>query len=276
MTSRFCFYQEDIALACPTHLGQFGVDVVIHFAAQSHVDNSIGKPKDCILNNILATQNMLDFARANNCKFINFSTDEVFGSLRADDPSFTVNSQYRPNSPYSASKAACDHIVRSYIHTYGLNAMTINSSNNFGPYQHQEKFIPKTIWSLMRKQPIAIYGDGTNIRDWMHVDDTCSFLCSVLNSKFVGGQHLIGANDQWSNADLVNALIDEYERLTGYRGLRSLISFVKDRPGHDFRYHVDNSAAAAQFYWSPKHSIKSSLYSTVKWYLDHPEWFNVG
>jgi len=265
----------DLAEGVPSRLiDTDGIHVIVHFAAQSHVDVSIRNPISTVMNNVAATQNVLELARHFDARLIHISTDEVFGSLDDEhDPLFTVESQYRPNSPYSASKAACDHLVRSYRQTYGLNATTINCTNNFGPHQAANKFIPKTIQSLMLKNPIHIYGDGSNIRDWIHVDDFCSFIWTVMNSSHYDESIVVGAKDCLTNNQIVEQIIDHYETLSGYRGLRRLMNHVADRPGHDFRYSVDNYSACSRWNWKPQKSVDKDLRSTVKWYLDNDEWF---
>jgi len=272
--SNYRFIRHDLADGVSHEIATLtGITDVIHFAAQSHVDTSIQFPRDTFVNNVLATQSVLGYARVNDLRFLHISTDEVFGSLEADAPAFTVDSQYQPNSPYAASKAACDHLVRSYRQTYGLRATTLNCSNNFGPGQDQEKLIPKTIWSLMRKNPIEVYGTGENVRDWIHVSDFCSLIWTILSSKAQEPSFVVGANDPWSNNQLVEFIVQEYEALSGYRGLRRLIHHIYDRPGHDFRYHVDNRDTCRRFNWKPNKTMIVDLRATVRWYLDNATWF---
>ncbi|MCL4147328.1 UNVERIFIED_CONTAM: hypothetical protein GTU68_019219 [Idotea baltica] len=223
----------DLAHGVPPTIWDRHFEAVIHFAAQSHVDTSIDAPTSTVKNNILATQNLLEYTRSIDARFVHISTDEVFGSLKADAPAFTTESQYRPNSPYSASKAACDHLVRSYRETFGLRATTFNCTNNFGPGQDPSKFIPKVIYSLMRKRGIPIYGDGEQIRDWIHVEDFCNFIRTFLTRDVEESSFVVGANDPWTNNQIVTQIIRHYEKLSGYRDLEKLrgITFLCDRLG---------------------------------------------
>ncbi|MDX2165101.1 MAG: dTDP-glucose 4,6-dehydratase [Gammaproteobacteria bacterium] len=248
---------------------------IIHFAAESHVDRSITGPAEFIHTNILGTFNLLEAARnytqhKSDFRFLHVSTDEVYGSLGEHDPAFTETTAYAPNSPYSASKASSDHLVRAYFHTYGLPVLTTNCSNNYGPYQYGEKLIPLMILTALQQKPLPVYGDGKNIRDWLYVSDHCSAIRTVLEKGKLGEVYNIGGNAEKNNLDVVNQiceLLDEIKPLKN-NSYKNLISFVKDRPGHDRRYAIDSSKIQTELGWSPKENFDSGIRKTIKWYLN--------
>ncbi len=253
---------------------------VMHLAAESHVDRSIAGPEDFIHTNIVGTFNLLealynawDWEPEVPHRFLHVSTDEVYGSLGATG-TFTESSSYAPSSPYAASKAAADMLVRSYHHTYGLPVLITNCSNNYGPYQFPEKLIPVVIQSLLNRQPVPVYGDGLNVRDWLHVSDHVEALWTVLNQGVIGETYNIGGHNEVVNLRLVEQicdLIDEMQPSLG-GGSRSLISFVKDRPGHDRRYAIDAGKISRDLGWRPAHTFESGLRETVAWYLANQQW----
>lgn len=257
---------------------EHGIDAIVHFAAESHVDNSISGPAPFVETNINGTFKLLEAARAmwleqngwgaSRCRFHHVSTDEVYGSLGPDDPPFTETSRYRPNSPYSASKAASDHLVRSYHHTFGLPLTISNCSNNYGPRQHLEKFIPMVVRSALDGRRIPVYGDGTNIRDWLYVEDHCRGVDLVLRQGRVGEVYNLGGGDEWTNIDIARkicVILDEHRPQAAPHA--DLISFVSDRPGHDWRYAIDFSKARSELGWEPAESLETGLRNTVDWYL---------
>jgi dTDP-glucose 4,6-dehydratase len=257
---------------------------VVHFAAESHVDRSIHAPEEFVQTNVFGTFALLDETRAwlekasssqrEEFRFLHVSTDEVYGSLGPHDPPFRESTPFAPNSPYAASKAAADHLVRAYHHTYGLPTLTVNCSNNYGPYQFPEKLIPLVILNGIKGKPMPVYGDGGNVRDWLYVQDHCSAIRQVLARGRVGKSYNVGGNNQKSNLEVVNsicALLDEARPNRG-NPHSALISLVKDRPGHDRRYAMDASNIASQVGWKPAESFESGLRKTVAWYLDNPDW----
>jgi len=255
------------------------IDAVVNFAAESHVDRSILGPDAFIKTNINGTFNLLEVARAvwgqdtTERRFLHVSTDEVYGSLAPSDPAFTETHAYAPNSPYSASKASSDHLVRAYHHTYGLPVLTTNCSNNYGPYQFPEKLIPLVILNALEGKPLPIYGDGKNIRDWLYVEDHCSGIEAVLLRGRLGEVYNIGGNNEWTNIDIVNLICDRLDQLKpGPRPYRELISFVRDRPGHDRRYAIDSSKMKAELGWSPAHRFETGIEATLTWYLNNLIW----
>lgn len=261
-------------------LRDYRIDTVVHFAAESHVDRSIAGPEIFVQTNVLGTFTLLDAARsywqeekgldAGSCRFHHISTDEVYGSLGPDDPPFTELTPYAPNSPYSASKAASDHLVRAYFHTYGLPVTTTNCSNNYGPYQHQEKFIPTVIRSCREGRPIPVYGDGSNIRDWLYVEDHCRGIDRIIRSGRVGEVYNIGGCNERSNIDiarLICGLMDEIHP-ADEGSYQSLISFVTDRPGHDWRYAIDCTKIRDELQWEPNETFETGIRKTVEWYLE--------
>ncbi len=263
---------------------KFKPRAVVHFAAESHVDRSIVGPAEFIRTNVSGTFTLLqaavaywrdlELAKRSAFRFLHVSTDEVYGSLAAGDPAFTETTAYAPNSPYSASKAASDHLVRAYFHTYGLPTVTTNCSNNYGPYQFPEKLIPLMIVNALKGKALPIYGDGQNVRDWLYVEDHCNAIERVLESGRPGETYNIGGNNEMANLDVVRAIctsLDELEPCsTG--SYASQIEFVKDRPGHDRRYAVDATKIKNELGWIPKETFETGLAKTVAWYLSHRPW----
>ncbi len=257
---------------------------VVNFAAESHVDRSIHGPGEFIETNIVGTFHLLEAVRAywgqlsaedkTAFRFLHVSTDEVYGSLAADDPAFAETHPYQPNSPYSASKAASDHLVRAYHHTYGLPVLTTNCSNNYGPYQFPEKLIPLIIHNALGGKPLPIYGDGSNIRDWLYVGDHCAAIRRVLEAGRVGETYNVGGNAEKTNLDVVHTLCDilDQERPKASGSYRDQITFVKDRPGHDQRYAIDARKLAGELSWQPIEDFTSGIRKTVLWYLEQAEW----
>jgi dTDP-glucose 4,6-dehydratase len=257
---------------------------VVHFAAESHVDRSIHGPAAFVATNVVGTFNLLDVAKAHWAalpdaekiafRFLHVSTDEVYGSLGPDDPAFTETTPYAPNSPYSASKAASDHLVRAYHHTYGLPTLTSNCSNNYGPLQFPEKLIPLMIVNALAGKPLPVYGDGLNVRDWLYVGDHCAALRAVLAGGRPGETYNIGGNAEIANIDVVNTLCRVLAGLVPGRDFTRQIAFVKDRPGHDRRYAIDASKIRRELSWAPRETFESGLSRTVRWYLDHGAWID--
>lgn len=258
---------------------------VVNFAAESHVDRSIHGPDDFVQTNIVGTFHLLETARAYWMKldepakagfrFLHVSTDEVYGSLELTEPAFRETNQYRPNSPYSASKAASDHLVRAYHHTYGLPVLTTNCSNNYGPYQFPEKLIPLVIHNALEGKPLPIYGDGQQIRDWLYAADHCRAVCRVLEAGRLGETYNIGGWNEKTNLDVVRTLCDILDELRPRgdgQSYRAQIMFVKDRPGHDRRYAIDASKIERELGWKPAETFESGIRKTVQWYLDHESW----
>lgn len=266
-------------------LEQYRPRAILNFAAESHVDRSIQGPADFIGTNIVGTFHLLECARAywsalglterERFRFLHISTDEVYGTLSPDAPPFSETTPYAPNSPYSASKAASDHLVRAWYHTYGLPVLTTNCSNNYGPYQFPEKLIPLIILNALEGAPLPVYGDGRQIRDWLYVEDHCSAIRHVLARGTVGETYNIGGRTEKKNIDVVQAICDLLDELAP-RGdglsYRAQIAFVEDRPGHDRRYAIDAGKIGDQLGWSPVETFKSGLRKTVTWYLAHREW----
>ncbi len=283
---RHRFEREDIVEAPRVRalLSEFRPDAIIHLAAESHVDRSIDGPADFIRTNLLGTFALLEEAlrywrtlpsdQAQRFRFLHISTDEVFGSLGAEGY-FTEETPYRPNSPYSASKAGADHLVRAWHHTYGLPVLTTNCSNNYGPYQFPEKLIPLIIQNGLQGKPLPVYGKGENVRDWLFVDDHADALLSVLDRGTTGETYNISGRNEWKNIDVVRAicgLLDELAPDPGNGSRSRLIQFVTDRPGHDQRYAIDPAKIEAGLEWRPAESFESGLRKTVRWYLDHQTW----
>jgi dTDP-glucose 4,6-dehydratase len=279
--SRHLFVQGDIRDRglLKTLLQTHQPRAVVHFAAESHVDRSISGPAEFVQTNVVGTSCLLEEARAfwngkRDFRFLHVSTDEVYGSLGPADPAFTEATPFAPNSPYAASKAAADHMVRAYHHTYGLPTLTTNCSNNYGPYQFPEKLIPLMIHNAMAGKPLPVYGDGKNVRDWLYVLDHCEAVRSVLEGGRAGETYNIGGNSERANIDLVKilcAIVDKALPRKG-AGCASLITFVKDRPGHDRRYAIDAGKIARELGWKPKESFESGLDKTVRWYIDNRAW----
>jgi dTDP-glucose 4,6-dehydratase len=265
-------------------LAQHRPAALVHFAAESHVDRSIRGPDDFVQTNVIGTFSLLEEARAywnglaeperRRFRFLHVSTDEVYGSLRPDDPPFTEATPYSPNSPYAASKAASDHLVRAHHHTYGLPTLTTNCSNNYGPYQFPEKLIPLVVLNAVQGKPLPIYGDGLNIRDWLHVADHCEALRLVLRGGQPGETYNIGGGSERTNLEVVNAVCAILDELRpGPRsGHSSLVTFVKDRPGHDRRYALDTAHLRHRLGWTPRRTFEAGLRETILWYLDQSEW----
>jgi len=258
---------------------------IVHFAAESHVDRSIADPGAFIRTNVQGTLTLLEQARLYwlqldadaraAFRFLHVSTDEVYGSLGPGDPSFSETTPYAPNSPYAASKAASDHLVRAYQHTYGLPVLTTNCSNNYGPYQFPEKLIPLMILNALEGKPLPVYGDGMNVRDWLFVEDHCAAIRAVLERGRVGETYNIGGNSERRNIDVVTTicdLVDEMRPDPALGARRRLITYVTDRPGHDRRYAIDASKIARELDWRPSERFESGLRKTVAWYLDNAAW----
>jgi dTDP-glucose 4,6-dehydratase len=258
---------------------------IVNFAAESHVDRSIHGPEDFIQTNLVGTFHLLEEARAYwmeldtaeqaRFRFLHVSTDEVYGSLGPNDPAFTETTPYAPNSPYSASKAGSDHLVRAYFHTYGLPVLTTNCSNNYGPWQFPEKLIPLMILNAVDGKPLPVYGDGLNVRDWLYVGDHCDAIRLVLARGRSGAVYNVGGASEKNNLEVVQAICAILDELNPRsRGARcsELITFVKDRPGHDHRYAIDFSKVACELGWKPKESFETGLRKTVQWYLDNRAW----
>jgi dTDP-glucose 4,6-dehydratase len=246
---------------------------LVHFAAESHVDRSIAGPAEFVQTNVVGTFSLLEESRAfleknRNFRFLHISTDEVYGSLGPGDPAFTEKHPHAPNSPYAASKAAADHMVRAYHHTYGLPTLTTNCSNNYGPYQFPEKLIPLTIHHAIAGKPLPVYGDGRNVRDWLYVEDHCDALRLVLEKGRVGETYNIGGNSEMINIDLVRLLCSLLDKSFPGKKTADLITFVKDRPGHDRRYAVDAGKIRRELGWQPRESCESGLKKTVAWYVE--------
>ena len=258
---------------------------IVHFAAESHVDRSIHGPDDFVRTNVNGTFSLLEETRAywsslpeaerNTFRFLHVSTDEVYGSLGPDDAAFSETTPYAPNSPYSASKAASDHLVRAYHHTYGLPTLTTNCSNNYGPYQFPEKLIPLIVLNACGGKPLPVYGDGQNVRDWLYVEDHCSAIRTVFSQGRLGDTYNIGGCNEQKNLEIVNTicgLLDELRPNDPIVPHRNLITFVKDRPGHDRRYAMDTRKIERELNWRPKETFGTGIRKTVSWYLQHEDW----
>lgn len=257
---------------------------IVHFAAESHVDRSIHGPEDFIRTNIDGTFALLEETRAywtalpdrekKSFRFLHVSTDEVYGSLGPDDPPFSESTPYAPNSPYAASKAGSDHLVRAYHHTYGLPTLTTNCSNNYGPFQFPEKLIPLMILNARNRKPLPVYGDGKNVRDWLYVEDHCDAIATVLHRGQPGETYNIGGWNEKPNLEIVETICDLIDEMTerGATSRRDLITSVKDRPGHDRRYAMDARKIERELGWKPKATFESGIRQTVRWYLDNEAW----
>ncbi|MFC1822432.1 dTDP-glucose 4,6-dehydratase [Thermodesulfobacteriota bacterium] len=276
---RYIFIKADVC--DPEKLARvfndYEIDSICHFAAESHVDRSIISPDAFIQTNIIGTFSLLEAARANQERiniFHHISTDEVFGSL-GPEGYFTEKTPYKPNSPYSASKAASDHLVRAYHKTYGLPVTISNCSNNYGHYQFPEKLIPLMILNGKESKPLPLYGDGLNVRDWLYVRDHCIAIWEIMNRGEIGETYNIGGDSELENIRLVEMICDTMDELMGIandRPKRELISFVKDRPGHDRRYAMDCSKLKSELGWSPEETLQTGLRKTIQWYLDNLRW----
>jgi dTDP-glucose 4,6-dehydratase len=260
---------------------------IIHFAAESHVDRSIVSPEAFIRTNVQGTFVLLEQAKKYwseldetgraEFRFLHVSTDEVYGSLGKNDPAFSETTAYAPNSPYAASKAASDHLVRAYCHTFGLPVLTTNCSNNYGPFQFPEKLIPLVTLNALEGKQLPVYGDGKNVRDWLFVEDHCSAIRAVLQNGRIGETYNIGGNSERTNIDVVTTicdLVDEMRPGATDSSRRKLITFVEDRPGHDRRYAIDAAKISRELGWKPAEQFESGLRKTVRWYLDNTSWVN--
>mgnify|MGYP002769781559 CR=1 FL=1 len=285
--ARHIFVQADIgdSAVIGQLLAQHQPRAVINFAAESHVDRSIHGPEDFIQTNVVGTFRLLEAVRAywnglegeakTSFRFLHVSTDEVYGTLSLTDPAFTEENNYEPNSPYSASKAASDHLVRAWHHTYGLPVLTTNCSNNYGPLHFPEKLIPLMIVNALAGKPLPIYGDGQQIRDWLYVRDHCSAIRRVLEAGKVGETYNVGGWNEKANIDIVKtvcALLDELRPRADGKSYAEQITFVTDRPGHDRRYAIDARKLERELGWKPAETFETGIRKTVQWYLDHPEW----
>jgi dTDP-glucose 4,6-dehydratase len=278
--SRYHFEKADIRDydAVAEIFTRWEIDTVVHFAAESHVDRSILGPRVFTETNILGTQNLLEAARAawkdrGDVLFHHVSTDEVFGSL-GEAGFFTEETPYDPKSPYSASKAASDHLVRAWAHTYGLPATISNCTNNYGPYQFPEKMIPLMILNILEEKPLPVYGDGKNIRDWLYVEDHAEAIWKILTAGRAGETYLAGGENEWENITLVRTLCRKVAEQQGLREdpCEKLIKFVKDRPGHDRRYAVDCTKIKNELGWEQRHSFSEGLDATIRWYMSNTQW----
>ena len=283
---RYAFVQGDIAdrKLVGQVLAEHRPAAIVHFAAESHVDRSIRGPEDFIRTNVNGTFALLEEARAywgglseddrRRFRFVHVSTDEVFGSLGADDPPFSESTPYAPNSPYAASKASSDHLVRAYHHTYGLPTVTTNCSNNYGRFQFPEKLIPLMILNARDGKPLPVYGDGKNVRDWLYVEDHCEAIETVLLAGRAGETYNIGGWNEKPNIEIVQTICDLVDEMSPRTGpsRRELIAYVKDRPGHDRRYAMDASKIERELDWRPKETLESGLRKTVRWYLHNHDW----
>ena len=295
---RFAFVEADICdrEAVSRCLREHAVDTIVHFAAESHVDRSISGPDAFVRSNVLGTHSLLEAARAEWLagsgrphRFHHVSTDEVYGTLKPGDPAFREDTAYAPNSPYAASKAAADHLVRAAHHTYGLEVTTSNCSNNYGPYHFPEKLIPLCVTNILRGRPLPVYGDGSNIRDWLYVEDHCRGIEGVIERGAVGESYNIGGNNEWANLAIVNLLCDQLDaRFAAEPALagrfpdapparagsaRELVTFVADRAGHDWRYAIDATRAERELGYRPVEDFESGLARTIDWYLAREDWW---
>ena len=298
--SRFRFVQADI---CATDtiarlLEEEQIDCVVHFAAESHVDRSIAGPDEFIRTNVVGTHSLLKACRAQwsrdgvmrrDVRFHHVSTDEVYGSLESTSPAFCESTPYSPNSPYSASKAGSDHLVRAYAHTYGLPVTTSNCSNNYGPYQFPEKLIPLMLTHALDGKPLPVYGKGENVRDWLYVEDHCRAIDAVLTKGRVGETYNVGGENEWRNIDIVQLLCASLERRFSSdrslaarfpncpaaqgKSVSSLITYVEDRLGHDWRYAIDPSKVRAELGFQPREKFETGIERTIDWYLEHESWW---
>ncbi len=284
--SRFSVLEGDIGDFdnCRAALAEHQPTAIVNFAAESHVDRSIDGPAEFVMTNVVGTVQLLEAARhywndlpnprRESFRFLHVSTDEVYGSL-GPTGRFTEQTPYAPNSPYSASKAAGDHFVRAYHHTYGLPVLTTNCSNNYGPYQFPEKLIPLMLLNAREGKPLPVYGDGQNVRDWLFVEDHCQAIRMVLQGGQPGEVYNIGGNCERTNMQVVETICETVDRLQpglAHAPCASLVTFVEDRPGHDRRYAVDTSKIERQLNWHPTHTFESAIETTVQWYLDNAQW----
>ena len=284
--ARHIFVQGDICDRALVRrlLAEHKPRALVHLAAESHVDRSIEGPAEFVQTNVVGTFALLEEARAYwgalpgaeraAFRFLHVSTDEVYGSLGPADPAFCETTPYAPNSPYSASKAASDHLVRAYHHTYGLPTLTTNCSNNYGPRQFPEKLIPLMIVNAIAGKPLPVYGDGQNVRDWLYVGDHCSAIRAVLARGIPGATYNIGGNAEMKNLDVVGTICRVLAELKPDRDYASLVTFVKDRPGHDRRYAIDPSRIRGELGWMPAETFESGMRRTIGWYLDNGAWLD--
>jgi dTDP-glucose 4,6-dehydratase len=285
--ANYRFYQGDIGDRDLLNnlLKQYQPKAVINFAAESHVDRSILGPSEFIQTNVVGTFNLLESVRAyfedldvevkSKFRFLHVSTDEVYGTLDKTDPPFSEANPYEPNSPYAASKAASDHLVRAWFHTYGLPVLTTNCSNNYGPYQFPEKLIPLVIHNALKGKQLPVYGDGLQIRDWLYVEDHCDAIWTVLEKGRVGETYNIGGNNEKTNISVVQTIctiLDQLKPREDQKSYAEQISFVKDRPGHDRRYAINASKIANELGWRPKETFETGIKKTIQWNLDHQDW----
>ena len=285
--ARHVFVQADIgdSTVIEALLAKYQPRAVINFAAESHVDRSIHGPEDFIQTNVVGTFRLLEAVRGywsglqgsakSDFRFLHVSTDEVYGTLSPTDPAFTEENNYEPNSPYSASKAASDHLVRAWHHTYGLPVLTTNCSNNYGPLHFPEKLIPLVIVNALAGKPLPVYGDGMQVRDWLYVCDHCSAIRRVLEAGKLGETYNVGGWNEKANIDIVKtvcALLDELRPRADGQGYAEQITYVTDRPGHDRRYAIDARKLERELGWKPAETFDTGIRKTVQWYLDNPEW----
>ena len=273
------FFQKDIRniSACRYVINKTKPNVIVHFAAETHVDNSIKSPKIFLDTNIMGTFNLLKESMSylkknalNNKSFlfIHISTDEVFGDIKnLKGSSFKENTRYNPQNPYSATKASADHLVRSFFNTYNFPSIILNCSNNYGPHQHKEKLIPKTIINAIQGKKIPIYGKGKNIRDWIYVEDFARAIMKVMKKGKIGNTYNVGSSNEIPNIDMVQMICSEVDRQLSKKNSFKLVQFVKDRLGHDFRYSIDASKISRDLKWSPKTALKKGIKQTVSWYI---------
>ena len=293
--SNYAFEQGDIAnySRVTKIFDKYNPDIVVHFAAESHVDRSIIDPAEFVQTNIIGTFNLLEACQkkwlnphnsslsqdslSKNKLFHHVSTDEVYGSLSLNDTKlFTEMTPYTPHSPYSASKASSDHLVRAYYHTYGIPIKITNCSNNYGPYQFPEKLIPLMILNALNDKPLPVYGKGENVRDWLYVEDHCKAIWMVIQNGRVGETYNIGGNNEWKNVDIVNKICDisAEELKKDPIKFKKLITFVEDRPGHDLRYAIDSTKIKNELGWQPEETFETGLKKTIRWYLNNKTWID--
>jgi dTDP-glucose 4,6-dehydratase len=268
-SSRYSFEKGDICDVSRVNqvMEKFSIDTVVNFAAESHVDRSILGASEFVQTNVGGTQVLLDAAKKFSVeKFLQVSTDEVYGSL-GDEGKFTEDTPLHPNSPYSASKTSADLFVLAYEHTFHLPVVITRCSNNYGPYQFPEKLIPLMIANALNNKPLPVYGKGTNVRDWLHVQDHCEAIDIVLHNGKIGEVYNIGGNNEWKNIDIVKLLLHKLGKSD------DLITYVKDRPGHDLRYAIDASKIAKELGWTPRYSFETGIEETIQWYLDNESWW---
>lgn len=283
--ARYHFVRGDIGDSdlLASLLREHRIDAVVNFAAESHVDRSIDSPEPFFQTNVVGTLRLLDASKKYHhelgpesaFRFLHVSTDEVYGSLEPDDPAFTEKTPYAPNSPYSASKASSDQIVRAYFHTYGMPVVTTNCSNNYGPFQFPEKLIPLMMLNALEGKPLPIYGDGTNVRDWLYVEDHCRAIALVLEKGRLGETYNVGGLNEMKNIEIVDticAMLDERRPKDGGGKYAEQKTFVKDRPGHDRRYAIDCAKITSELGWLPRESFETGIAKTVDWYLENQEW----